>query len=114
MGRPNGHGSAERRPTGAEAAIAGGTSADGTKLLDALLGDQAVRRLAEQARTDLDRRVGVVLDREAQRFYRQLDSISLDIDAANELRAAGRELANEIRSGALDHAGKHRSPNDGT
>ena len=100
--------------TGAEVAIAGGTSAVGTKLLEALLGDQAVRRLAEQARTDLDRRVGVVLDREAQRFYRQLDSISLDIDAANELRAAGRELANEIRSGALDHAGKHRSPNDGT
>jgi energy-coupling factor transporter ATP-binding protein EcfA2 len=87
--------------TGAEVAIAGGTSAVGTKLLEALLGDQAVRRLAEQARADLDRRVGVVLDREAQRFYGRLDSISLDIEAADELRTASRQLTDQIGEGVL-------------
>ena len=39
--------------TGAEVAVAGGTSAVGQRVLEALLGDQAVRTLAAQAREDL-------------------------------------------------------------
>ena len=39
--------------TGAEVGIAGGSAVVGQKLLEAVFGDQAVRRLAQQAREDL-------------------------------------------------------------
>jgi hypothetical protein len=58
--------------TGAEVAIAGGTSAVGQKLLEALLGDQFVRQLAAEARADLQRRVDEVLNGEAARFRQTL------------------------------------------
>jgi hypothetical protein len=54
--------------TGAEVAIAGGTSAAGQRVLEALLGDQAVRTLAAQAREDLLRRAGELLATEARRY----------------------------------------------
>src|SRR6185312_10669294 len=54
--------------TGLEAVVAGGTSAVGHKLLEALLGDQAVRSLAARARDDLTERVDNLLREEAERF----------------------------------------------
>jgi hypothetical protein len=54
--------------TGAEVAIAGGTSAAGQRVLEALLGDQAVRTLAARAREDLLRRAAGLLDAEARRY----------------------------------------------
>lgn len=87
--------------TGAEVAIAGGTSAAGQKLMEALLGDQAVRRLAEQARSDLDRRVGVLMDRESARFQKELSRIELDRDAGPRLRTAAQAMTNELRAGGI-------------
>ena len=43
--------------TGAEVGIAGGSAVLGQKLLEAVFGDQAVRSLAERARTSLEARV---------------------------------------------------------
>ena len=40
-------------PTGAEIAVAGGTTVAAQKVLEAIFGDQAVRQLAEQARRRL-------------------------------------------------------------
>jgi hypothetical protein len=54
--------------TGAEVAIAGGTSAAGQRLLEALLGDQAVRTLAATAREELLRRARGLLDSEGRRY----------------------------------------------
>jgi hypothetical protein len=54
--------------TGAEFAVAGGTSAVGQRILEAIFGDQAVRALAEQARKDLLERVERLLAAEAARF----------------------------------------------
>jgi hypothetical protein len=81
--------------TGAEIAIAGGTSAVGQKLLEALLGDEAVRLLAERARTDLDSRSAELLDEEAARFHAVLDAHAVDAGAADGLRA----LAGQVRQG---------------
>jgi hypothetical protein len=81
--------------TGAEIAIAGGTSAVGQKLLEALLGDEAVRLLAERARTDLDRRAAALLDEEAGRFSAVLDARGGDPRAADGLRS----LAAQVRTG---------------
>ncbi|MEO6473249.1 MAG: dynamin family protein, partial [Aeromicrobium sp.] len=59
--------------TGGEAGIAGGTAVIGQKLLEAIFGDQAVRRLAEQAHADLAGRVAVLLDGEKNRYEQLLD-----------------------------------------
>ena len=80
--------------TGAEVAIAGGTSAVGQKLLEAILGDQAVRRLTSAARSDLERRVADLLQAEASRF-----NLSLDGHRPGEDAATIRALAARLRHG---------------
>ena len=80
--------------TGAEVAIAGGTSAVGQKLLEAILGDQAVRRLTSAARSDLERRVADLLQDEASRF-----NLSLDGHRPGEDAATIRALAARLRHG---------------
>ncbi|MDP9394171.1 MAG: ABC transporter, partial [Actinomycetota bacterium] len=61
--------------TGAEVAVAGGASALGQKVIEAVLGDQAVRALATQARADLRERVESLLADERERFTRLLTGI---------------------------------------
>ena len=60
--------------TGAEIAVAGGTTAASQALLEALLGDQVVRSLADRARTDLLRRVDRLLVHDADRFHDLVDT----------------------------------------
>ncbi len=74
--------------TGAEVVIAGGTSALGQKVLEAIFGDQAVRTLAAKARADLLERVGAILDEEAGRFRALLEPVAPDPERARRLRAA--------------------------
>ena len=68
--------------TGLEAVVAGGTSAVGHKLLEALLGDQAVRTLAARARDDLMERVDDLLRDEAERFAALLEGKAPQADAS--------------------------------
>ncbi|MBV1850146.1 GTPase domain-containing protein [Catellatospora sp. NEAU-YM18] len=75
-------------PTGAEIAVAGGTTIAAQKVLEAVFGDQAVRRLAEQARKDLLARVRTLYGEEARRFHAVLAAIGVDPDAGQRLRAA--------------------------
>jgi hypothetical protein len=79
--------------SGAEVVIAGGTTAVGQRLLEAVFGDNAVRELAVAARTDLDARVDRVLRMEQDRFAELLDDVAPTPDAAAELRAAVAGLA---------------------
>ncbi len=74
--------------TGAEVVIAGGTSAVGQKVLEAIFGDQAVRALAARARENLLARVRGLLDAEAERFTALLDPVGSGPDAAERVRAA--------------------------
>jgi hypothetical protein len=74
--------------TGLEAVVAGGTSAVGTKLLEALLGDQAVRTLAARAREDLVERVDRILRDEAECFAGLLDDSVPDAQSIASLHAA--------------------------
>ncbi|MGZ4437496.1 MAG: GTPase domain-containing protein [Nocardioidaceae bacterium] len=78
--------------TGTEAGIAGGSAVVGQKLLEAVFGDQAVRRLAERARTDLHRRVKALLDDERSRFTGVLDTLAVDDDGADRLREVSRRI----------------------
>ncbi len=78
--------------TGAEIAVAGGTSAVGQKVLEAIFGDQAVRTLAARARTDLLTRVDRLLAAEAERFRSRLAPLAPAPDGPERLRAALDEL----------------------
>lgn len=68
--------------TGAEVAVAGGTSAASQKLMEAVFGDQAVRTLARTARQELLERTGRMLEDDARRFRSLLDVAAPPQDAA--------------------------------
>ena len=75
-----------------EVAVAGGASALSQKILEAVLGDQAVRSLAEQARQDLHRRVAQLLEGERRRFTDRLAPVGVHEDAGAALRAAVQDV----------------------
>jgi hypothetical protein len=75
--------------TGLEIGVAGGTAVVGQKLLEAVFGEDAVRRLAHTARDDLSSRCRNLLAAEQERFLGRLDA-----DAGN----AAVELAEHARA----------------
>ena len=74
--------------TGAEVVVAGGTSALGQKVLEALFGDQAVRELAAQARRDLVERADRLLRADAARFDALIEAAATEAEALARLHAA--------------------------
>ena len=78
--------------TGAEVGIAGGSAVLGQKLLEAVFGDQAVRSLAERASASLTLRVRELVDDERARYVDLLDSLALDGQTPEQLRAAARRV----------------------
>ena len=78
--------------TGAEVAVAGGTSAVGQKVLEAIFGDQAVRALAAQARDNLLARVDGLLAAESERFRALLEPHAPSAGSADRLREAAAAL----------------------
>jgi GTPase SAR1 family protein len=77
---------------GGEVAVAGGAAALSQKLLEAVLGDQAVRSLAETARRDLHERVALLLEGERRRFTDRLETVGVHDGAGAALRAAVQDL----------------------
>lgn len=75
-----------------EVAVAGGASALSQKILEAVLGDQAVRDLAATARADLRRRVHILLEGERTRFLRRLGGVGVRSGAGPALRAAAGDV----------------------
>jgi hypothetical protein len=74
--------------TGGEVVVAGGTSAVGQKVLEAIFGDQAVRTLAAHAREDLIERVDRLLRADAKRFDALLDAAGPEPDSFARLHTA--------------------------
>jgi hypothetical protein len=74
--------------TGGEIVVAGGTSAVGQKVLEAIFGDQAVRTLASRAREDLLERVDRLLRAEAGRFHALLDEAVPEADSFARLHTS--------------------------
>jgi 50S ribosome-binding GTPase len=77
---------------GAEVGVAGGTAVLAQRVLEAVFGDQAVRRLAETAKTELDTRVEALLAGELLRYHALLDNLSVDASQASALREAVRAV----------------------
>ena len=85
--------------TGAEVGIAGGSAVLGQKLLEAVFGDDAVRRLANAAREDLSHRVETLMDSERRRYLALLDAQELPPDTPDLLRTLARRV-DDLRFGA--------------
>lgn len=90
--------------TGLEVGIAGGSGVVGQKLLEAIFGEDAVRRMAAGARTRLEERMRELLVSQQERFTQRLDEASgssnsetpsaADLtEAAQILAHAGEQLA---------------------
>lgn len=77
--------------TGLEVGIAGGSAIAGQKLLEAIFGEDAVRRLAKQARDGLDSRVQRLLAEERSRFLDLLTGVPTAADIA-ELTSISQRL----------------------
>ena len=81
--------------TGAEVGIAGGTSVLAQRVLESIFGDEAVRRLAREAKTDLDARVEGLMAAELFRFTRLLDELHLVRQHADDLWTASEAVESE-------------------
>jgi hypothetical protein len=79
-------------PTGLEVAAGAGTTVAAQKVLEAIFGDQAIRNLAAQARTDLLDRVNGLFDAEAARYLARLDEAGVDAGRGDELRRAAADV----------------------
>ena len=74
--------------TGIEAGIAGGSGVVGTKLLESIFGEDAVRRMATRARADLLERMADLLTEHAQPFTAVLEETDPQAEAEDIHRAA--------------------------
>lgn len=98
--------------TGAEVGIAGGTAILAQKLLEAVFGDDAVRRLTRAARERLGERVNAVLDDEARRYTAQLDA--LGTADADETARSVHEAARAVEAAArVERSARGAGPDAG-
>ena len=88
--------------TGAEVGIAGGSAVLGQKLLEAVFGDHAVRRLASDARRDLNRRMQALLDTERRRYTDLLDALEITATSEEALRSGARRV-DDVRFASGTH-----------
>jgi energy-coupling factor transporter ATP-binding protein EcfA2 len=86
--------------TGGEIAVAGGTTAVGQRVLEAVFGDSAVRALAARAREDLEARTDELLRYEQERFELLVDEAAPARTASEDLLAVVRELTAARRTAA--------------
>jgi len=78
--------------TTAEVGVAGGTALLAQRLLEAVFGDDAVRRLTKVAHEDLQARVDRLLSEESDRFLTLLAAADVRPEAADRIRAATAAL----------------------
>lgn len=71
--------------SGGEVVVAGGTAVVAQKLLEAIFGDEAVRRMAQAAQKDLHRRAGEFMVDDAEPFRTELSTLGVDASAGDNL-----------------------------
>ncbi|NKX49097.1 ABC transporter [Arthrobacter deserti] len=94
--------------TGLEIGVAGGTAVVSQKVLEAVFGEDAVRRLTRTARQDLDRRTRALLQAGAGRFLSRLEVLDAPETAAvlhGQARALAELAAQTARPGRPGTAG---------
>jgi Dynamin family len=74
-------------------------AAIGERILESVFGAETMRRMADSARLDLERRCTQLLEAEKSRYLTVLDGVSARPDAASRLRDVAR-AADDVRHGA--------------
>lgn len=87
--------------TGTEVGIAGGTTVLAQRLLEAVFGDDAIRKLAERAKTDLDARVNGLMAHELSRYDDVLVGLGADEGVADRIRRAA-DAVQSARHASVD------------
>ncbi|QGU03749.1 dynamin family protein [Corynebacterium comes] len=82
--------------TGGEIAIAGGSAVVGQKMLETVFGEDTVRRMARQAREDLNTRVEALFTRERARYTAVTGELTRGT-SAKELREATEAAERDVR-----------------
>ena len=88
--------------TGIEIGIAGGSGVVGSKLLESVFGEDAVRRMATRARSDLVARLETLLKRQSENYRQVLSSREPHVQpdeirvAAEQLHDLGQELDHDL------------------
>ncbi|GHD08200.1 dynamin family protein [Zhihengliuella salsuginis] len=97
--------------TGLEVGIAGGSAVVGQKLLEAIFGEEAVRRLARKARSLLEDRVAGLHSAEAERFEALLTGVrdTVDVEKLGRAVVDTRSLVATRRSSAGPREGGDRA-----
>ena len=98
--------------TGAEVGVAGGTALLAQRLLEAVFGEDAVRRLAKQAKERLDERIEGLLATELNRYHRALVNTGADAALATAVRQASANLARQRSGGTSLPAAPRRDELD--
>lgn len=89
--------------TGVEVGVAGGTAVLAQRVLEAVFGEDAVRRLAKHAKEELDARIEALLATELARYEAVLDEVGVRAEVGDEIRAAAAAVdaarGSEVGSG---------------
>lgn len=84
--------------SGGEIGVAGGTALVAQRFLEAIFGDDAVRKLAKTAKDALDGRIEALLATELVRYRKVLDDLKLPDDQAQVIRDAVKTVL-DVRDG---------------
>lgn len=87
--------------TGGEVAIAGGASAVGHTILEALIGDDNLRRMAAEARKDLEARIRGLYESEEARYFAVLGTLRVPASGGTDVRSAAKSVSDELNTGQL-------------
>ncbi|HEX2857277.1 MAG TPA: ABC transporter [Propionibacteriaceae bacterium] len=98
--------------TGAEVGIAGGSSVIAQRLLESVFGDEAIRRLAERAKSELDARISGLLAAELARYDDALTGLAPDGSVADRIRRAAA-LVEEARTSGYSSSTAVEGPASG-
>ena len=84
--------------TGAELAVAGGTAVAAQRVLEAVFGDDAVRKMTARARKDLSEKTAYFFEKDADSLLASVDQYGIDTHAAANVTASFAAVRDALRT----------------
>ena len=84
--------------TGAELAVAGGTAVAAQRVLEAVFGDDAVRKMTARAREDLSEKTAYFFEKDADSLLASVDQYGIDTHAAATVTASFAAVRDALRT----------------
>ena len=84
--------------TGAELAVAGGTAVAAQRVLEAVFGDDAVRKMTARAREDLSEKTAYFFEKDADSLLASVDQYGIDTHAAANVTASFAAVRDALRT----------------